>query len=1393
MLYVSLSGLDTDRDAALNERVGSVSGAIDEAQQQLTAQADSVAHDQSVLSVLYPSTTVSPLLGSAKDLLLSERIADLILVLDANRKPVIRAPSRLAFSDLRLPPSLRRGAVVAMMDGHMYVLGVAPVLPPEPDRVPAGPVPMALVGRRLEQIIAPLVSGSPRVDIAVIEGDDLVWSTLAGLPAGGWKERTDTPPGQARRFQRRDQQYGLYAVTRVDNRGIWAIVPRGRAAASSRPPHPWRFSTALGVLGLLGGLSAWFGRRHGDPAESAGEGPPGNPAASLEPHGRNRELEVLNAIAVTIGRSTDLGAIAAETLDMLRSLTRVDVGAFYRRGRDPDRLILLAQRGLGPEMEEDIRVRPVAGTGIGETVRTGRPTVTRLDHGDIRDPAVRAIAGERGHRTQVALPIMVEGEPWGVMALVSRERRDFGRDELRLLETVAHQVGVAVERMAHHETATARLQRLEALREIETHISAQLELERVLDLVVRSALRLIGGAGASVFLREGDVLRARAWQGMGAWVRETVIPLGSGVAGRAVEERRGVLVNDCGASGMALPAFAERYARVLAQPLMAGDQVLGVLGVNRDADAPAFTPDDLAVLADFATPAAIAIGNARLFEEARGYALRLRALQEVNLAVSASLDLDAILDTLTRTAADFFRAELATVWVADDAGRWLERRSVSGDPALVSDLVGRLDWGRGVIGWIAARQMPVMAADLSADESAEYRAWALRHGLSAFTGMPLAVGGRLLGVLTLNRRGSSPLSSEEVAMLHAMAAQAAIALDNARLYGAATARGQRLTAVSRLTESLTATLGLDEVLSRVTASALELFGSGVARLWLVDEGGHQLTQSATAGSRTGIPGVHRLRLGEGLIGDIAATGRSLVIDDLVSDPRLQNRDWAIAEGTRSFAGVPLVVGDRLLGVLSVAVREARGFDAEDVSVLQSLANHAAIAIADARLYSTEQSRRRQIEALAEIARELASELDPDRLLPLVVERAGDFFRADGTIFLLGPEGGLTPAARRGVEVVAVGQGITGRCAALREGLLVNDYPTTADALPEAIERGVHRVMAQPLVAGDRLLGVISMYRFGAAAAPFGADDLEALERFATQAAVALQNARLYREAREYAERLLALEEVNRLVSSSLQVTEVLRNLAAAAARFFEAPYVSVWVMEPSGDRLRRVVDQGDAGIARALASEVLLGEGDVGWAARHRESIPGRTRAGPARSPARGLPRSGAALCPVLPDRARRSRAGGVHRAPGRGRDRDAGHHVPARLAGRPGRRGPRSRPPVRGGAGAARRQPAPGGGAVGPARAVARGDGSARRGRRPRGGGPADRARARRPPPRHPPRRGGRGRGRGGGADRERGAPRGERRGNPATGGGAWAGWCSRNSGPCAPMTTSERVPAAA
>ena len=174
----------------------------------------------------------------------------------------------------------------------------------------------------------------------------------------------------------------------------------------------------------------------------------------------------------------------------------------------------------------------------------------------------------------------------------------------------------------------------------------------------------------------------------------------------------------------------------------------------------------------------------------------------------------------------------------------------------------------------------------------------------------------------------------------------------------------------------------------------------MSRLWLVDEDGETLSLRAHAGSVSPLTGVTRLRIGEGIVGRIVATRTAIVIPDLREDPRVVNRDRHRAEGVISQAGAPLLLGDRALGALSVAVRHAHEFSEEEVSLLQSLAHHAAIALENARLFALEQTRRAQVEALVEIERELAAELNPERLLDLIIQRAGALLEARGVVFLL---------------------------------------------------------------------------------------------------------------------------------------------------------------------------------------------------------------------------------------------------------------------------------------------------------------------------------------------------------------------------------------------------------
>ena len=153
----------------------------------------------------------------------------------------------------------------------------------------------------------------------------------------------------------------------------------------------------------------------------------------------------------------------------------------------------------------------------------------------------------------------------------------------------------------------------------------------------------------------------------------------------------------------------------------------------------------------------------------------------------------------------------------------------------------------------------------------------------------------------------------------------------------------------------------------------------------------------------------------------------------------------------------------------------------------------------------------------------------------------------------------------------------------------------------ARSRGFRSLYAAPLLDQGRLLGVLVL--IGEQPFRFSPDDEDLLQSFSAQAAAAIRNARLYEETRRYADRLRALEEVNRLVSSSLNVEEVLQNLARAIAQFFDAPFVSIWAFDAGAQRLRRALTFGDLELAAELHDDLALGEGAVGWVVQHREPI----------------------------------------------------------------------------------------------------------------------------------------------------------------------------------------------
>ena len=901
---------------------------------------------------------------------------------------------------------------------------------------------------------------------------------------------------------------------------------------------------------------------------------------------RNRELEALNAVSATIGRGADLETTAGDALDVVLGLTGMRVGCIFRKEATADELVLVAHRGLQATDAALLVVRPLHGTQVGDAVRTGRVDITLHDSPPSGSAALREMAARIPIRTQITLPIPLKGGIWGAMVLMVRDQRTFDAEEVRALEAVAAQIGLAVERAALLTESRDKSRRLEALREIEAHISAQLDVDALLAVVAESVRRLIGGATAVVYLREGDALRPRAWTPDDAWYRGVLTPIGTGVTGTAAARRLGVIENDYARSPLRLETFMGRYARVLAQPLLAGDRVVGVLVVNRAGDTPPFTDDDLAVLADFASRATVAVENARLFGEARGRAAEYRALFEVAGIISSSLDVQRVLDVIVERCRALLDVGAAGIFRFDaERDALVYERGIGLSAEFIESVVIRP--GEGTTGRSYLEGHPVWTADILADAEVSLpeamRARITRECYRAVLSVPIRIKGEAYGVLAVYWWEARSPDALQIELLSALAGQAAIALENARLYQAATNRGRRLAALTRLTETLTATLSLEEVLDRVVRSAVDLFGSSVSRVWLLDPDGRALSLRASAGAVSTVAGRTRFAAGEGLMGHIVATRAPLLVPDLREDARPGNVDSIRAEGIISFAGVPLTLGDRVLGALSVSVRERRPFDEEDLSLLQSLGSQAAVAIGNASLYAETSRRLDETRALLEVAAILNSTLEPQRLLKQAAIRIAQVCGVDrctierwegDRVFPLMSQfadGRRAPAMWEAFTNLApyapLEVPVHARAFATRRPVVIDDAEAS-DLIPARWRQsyGLKSCMAVPLLRGDELIGIMNLdccdrwITF----APWQVDLAMAI---AGQLALSLENARLYAEAQERLRETSALLAVGQVLSQPGTPAQVLRRVAREAARAFGADMAGVYALNPARDAL----------------------------------------------------------------------------------------------------------------------------------------------------------------------------------------------------------------------------------
>jgi len=525
------------------------------------------------------------------------------------------------------------------------------------------------------------------------------------------------------------------------------------------------------------------------------------------------------------------------------------------------------------------------------------------------------------------------------------------------------------------EALAERTRHLEAVRAVSFEITQELDLATVLRLVAERASELTGAAAADIDLWDEDrqLLVPEATYGHTAPRPRITRRLGEGAMGTVAQTRRGLILNDYRASPLAHPrTLADTHITAsLIEPLLYRDRLLGVIGVDHEIPGRTFSDRDQATLRLFAAQAAIAIENARLYESSRqelrqreaveadlrSRTAQLEAVRAVSVELTRELDLSRLLQMILEQALRLVKTDSGTLFLWDEATQHLVPRANRG---LGDWILGiRLRLGEGIVGFAGKLRQSVRvdeywdAVQLPPEIRAEHPELATLHAAMA---EPLLYQGQLRGAIIVRSEvpGRVFADAEQQVLAH-LAAQAVVAIENARLFTEVKQRNQELQALFTVTNMVTRSLDIASIAKAALLTTIEVLHVDAGRLYVFDEQDHMLHLAAHHGLPPEIPRTYESYApGQGIIGRIFQEGQPNSFADITTDPKyatLARTGQGAQMGFRSAAGLPILVQGKPVGVIYMFGRTVREFSPEDIALLSAIGGQVGIAIENARLYA----------------------------------------------------------------------------------------------------------------------------------------------------------------------------------------------------------------------------------------------------------------------------------------------------------------------------------------------------------------------------------------------------------------------------------------------------------
>ena len=814
-----------------------------------------------------------------------------------------------------------------------------------------------------------------------------------------------------------------------------------------------------------------------------------------------------------------------------------------------------------------------------------------------------------GYRAALGIPLLREGKVAGVLFIAKTVPQLFAEKQIELATTFADQAVIAIENTRlfselqdRTDDLSESLQQQTATAEVLRVISSSpTNIQPILDAILETAGRLCESEYAMFFrFQDGKYHLAGSNNAKAEYVQylsEHPISIdGGSIVGRTALERRVVHIPDC----LADPEYTSReYALVgkhrsmLGVPLLRDGAPVGVISLLRTTVKP-YTDKQIELVTTFADQAVIAIENVRLFDEVQA---RTRDLSEslqqqtatadvLKVLSRSTFDLQTVLDTLAESVARLCEAFDSVIMLRH--GDMLRARAHHGPI--------RMDFNEWPIGrgWATGRafvdRVPIHIHDLQAavDEFPDGGEMALRLGHRTILAVPLLREGEAVGALAIRRTEVKPFTEKQIELVETFADQAVIAIENVRLFDEVQARTRDLsealeqqTATSEVLKVISSSLNdLNPVFETIGQRAEKLCEAEISVISMVDGDLIRLV-SINGIAQEGVEAVRRAypmrRDNETVTARAIRSGTICHVPDVLSDALYQNKDAARASGFRGCLAVPMIRDGQVVGGIFVARRQAGLFADAQVQLLKTFADQAVIAIENVRLFNeTKEALDRQT-ATADVLKVISrSTFDLQTVLQTLVESAARLCNAEQGTITRQVDGVFYRAATHGfsseftemvrdVPVQIERGSATGRALVERKIIHIPDVLADADyTFDEAIKLGRFRtVLAVPMLREGAATGVLTLTR--KEVRPFGEKQFELVTTFADQAAIAIENARLFDEVQKRTEELseslhqqTATSDVLKVISrSTFDLQTVLDTLVESAARLCEADMASI--------------------------------------------------------------------------------------------------------------------------------------------------------------------------------------------------------------------------------------------